>query len=819
MNTHMKPLVIAMALATQQAYGACDTPYSVTKSSMDTADTSTLAGALTHMADNCSSEAVLITISDSIAGETLYMGESTFYAYAGVSLTVRGPAANPVTLQRNASNTMFSSNESGSIALENLILDGGNLATTSPLVVADQGATALTLNNVTIRNTAAGGVASTVKGAAINVDGAATSITDGTFSNNTAGAAGGAIYVEDANLTIVDSTFTSNAVQNDQGNAIGGGAVAFAGVDSSDHNLTINNTSFSENSTQHAGGALYIKNAGVVTLAENTFTTNQASNWSGGNADNAKGGAIYLDNFDSATMSGDQLTSNVAKHQGGALYISDTDADSTLTIVDTVMSSNRADSTLVEAVNSDGHGGALYLAASTAKVNVTATDSTFSANSAQSGGAALLTGNHTLKFERSLIKDSSANYGGAIWLKGNYNSSTPDLQVLNSTITTTESNSGAIAVSGTHGDDTWIKHSTLTSNYAGVTGGSALYGGGVSSGSAIEISHSIISGNSGGDGALCQLGEANFQFAIDHSLVSDASLTTNCRALLDNGGNQLGTTESPIDPLLGSLADNGGATLSYRPVTNSPAVNAGDANIVDAPNTDQRGSARVVSVIDLGSVELGNNLPTFTGLENYETEVDEQVSWDVDKATDMDDDVLTYSVTGLPNGLSFNENLGSVVGKITAAAYQTSASYTITITAHDWCCSVSEERTLTFTNNAPVLPAFGNVRYAVGDEVTIEYQLATDDDGVQLQYTVTGLPEGISYKNGSISGVITEEMKVQSPYTITITANDGYDTAEQSFQLSIGTDSKKDDGFLGLGSLSYPFMAVMGLLGWRRKRS
>ncbi|MCB1209949.1 MAG: choice-of-anchor D domain-containing protein, partial [Verrucomicrobiales bacterium] len=78
-------------------------------------------------------------------------------------------------------------------------------------------------------------------------------------------------------------------------------------------------------------------------------------------------------------------------------------------------------------------------------------------------------------------------------------------------------------------------------------------------------------------------------------------------------GNQVGTSGSPIDPLLGTLADNGGPTLTLELLSGSPAIDAGDPAFdpnafVPPLNEDQRGTgfARVVNgSIDIGAFELG----------------------------------------------------------------------------------------------------------------------------------------------------------------------------------------------------------------------
>jgi hypothetical protein len=67
-------------------------------------------------------------------------------------------------------------------------------------------------------------------------------------------------------------------------------------------------------------------------------------------------------------------------------------------------------------------------------------------------------------------------------------------------------------------------------------------------------------------------------------------------------GDLIGDSGNPINPLLGSLADNGGDTLTHALLAGSPAINAGDNS--GCPLTDQRGYNRDASC-DIGAYEFG----------------------------------------------------------------------------------------------------------------------------------------------------------------------------------------------------------------------
>jgi hypothetical protein len=73
-------------------------------------------------------------------------------------------------------------------------------------------------------------------------------------------------------------------------------------------------------------------------------------------------------------------------------------------------------------------------------------------------------------------------------------------------------------------------------------------------------------------------------------------------------GDLSGTFDSPLDPLLGDLANNGGPTKTHAPLAGSPAIDHG--NNVGAPLIDQRGVLRPRdgngdgrAVVDIGAVE------------------------------------------------------------------------------------------------------------------------------------------------------------------------------------------------------------------------
>jgi predicted outer membrane repeat protein len=173
------------------------------------------------------------------------------------------------------------------------IVDGQDLVRCFSVV------TAATIDGFTITRGNGGSVAG-----GMWLSGPAT-ITNCTFSSNSASSRGGAIYSDYTSATISNCTFTGNSAINDRGGAIyydggsdlitnstftansaeSGGAIAHAWIASP----TITNSIFSGNVASVNGGAIHSMNcsSGSPTIANSTFFGNSAGTF---------GGAIYNEN-------------------------------------------------------------------------------------------------------------------------------------------------------------------------------------------------------------------------------------------------------------------------------------------------------------------------------------------------------------------------------------------------------------------------------------------------------------------------------------------------------------------------------------------
>ncbi len=305
--------------------------------------------------------------------------------------------------------------------------------------------------------------------------------------------------------------------------------------------LTIHDARLMQNNVSGDGGGIY--NTGNLTVRDSLIIGNSGD----------RGGGIY--NVGTATIETTVITENVAvpvigDARGGGIYNGGTLSITSSSVVDNV------------AVQYGAFGGGIY------NVGMLWVDSTTVA-----GNAA------------NLQSSVNGGVGGGIC---NY--------------------TGGVAT---------IRNSTIANNE------SSDYGGGIIQfGTAINIDHSTISGNVANDGGGGIWSDFDSTVSLRNTIVAantvndHPELGPDLRGQFASAGYNLigdttaasGFVESDIldvDPMLGSLADNGGPTLTMALLAGSPAIDAGDNT--DAPEWDQRGPGfpRIVNGnIDIGAFEV-----------------------------------------------------------------------------------------------------------------------------------------------------------------------------------------------------------------------
>ena len=197
-------------------------------------------------------------------------------------------------------------------------------------------------------------------------------------------------------------------------------------------------------------------------------------------------------------------------------------------------------------------------------------------NNASFGGGVFNAGITTI--ENSLISGGSAGIGGGIMNGTNGNLSLTNVTISGNSATTGDGGGLANQQTAT------LLNVTIADNTA------AGNGGGIHSaiGASTTLSNTLIAGNSAGTNSDV---DGLFISTVGNNLIENPGTATGF-----NAGDLLG-----VDPYLGELADNGGATMTHAIAPTSAAANA--ATATGAPVRDQRGFSRDANP-DIGAFEF-----------------------------------------------------------------------------------------------------------------------------------------------------------------------------------------------------------------------
>ena len=225
-------------------------------------------------------------------------------------------------------------------------------------------------------------------------------------------------------------------------------------------------------------------------------------------------------------------------------------------------------------------------------------------------------------------------------------------------------------------------------------------------------------------------------------------------------------------------ADPDDDPLTYTVAGDPSGSQLTDSQFSWIPDIGQAGSYTMVFTVDDGrggtdsqpvtiKVIQGNRPPVLADIANQEVQEGRALAFTL-KATDADEDPLTYSVTGNPTGSTLEGRAFSWTPEIGQAN-----SYTLTFSVSDGNGgSHSQSLTIIVTrgNRAPEL--IDLVDREVQEGQTISFALtATDADGDPLTYSVTDNPAG-STLSGSVfawkpaigqTGSFSVEFSVQDP--------------------------------------------------------
>jgi hypothetical protein len=356
-------------------------------------------------------------------------------------------------------------------------------------------------------------------------------------------------------LALTNCSVSGNGAQG------AGGGVANTGT------LTITKCDMSENMAGSGGG---IRNAGQMTISDSTLSGNTA--WSGAD------GAIW--NSGTMSLTGCILSGNFAIGGGGI------GNNGTMTLTACTLHGNTAG---VRGLG--GSGGAIVSAGAATLTNCTVSGNfAFGSGGGIENAGMLILSGCTISGNSSSVLYSGGYDGGG----GIYN-----------------------LASVTLADCTLSGNSVVGASIGLDTGGGAIFNAG-----AMTVSDSTLADNSAGNGDGVYIIDVPFGSRELPKLTTIASIFANPAggnlalgpgAAFESRGHNL-FSDAPVvtldatdlintDPLLGSLADNGGPTMTMALLPGSPAIDAGVS--VSGVTTDQRGFPRFQgSAPDIGAFEV-----------------------------------------------------------------------------------------------------------------------------------------------------------------------------------------------------------------------
>ncbi len=253
---------------------------------------------------------------------------------------------------------------------------------------------------------------------------------------------------------------------------------------------------------------------------------------------------------------------------------------------------------------------------------------------------------------------------------------------------------------------------------------------------------------------------------------------------------QAGDDNDPAHPHhfiidLGAVNDISGLTYLPRPGAGNGTIKAyeiyvsGDGINWGTPiHVGEFTSTGLNTVTFVDEPQPTNNAPTIVNPGTQNNSSGDTIALSI-SAADSDGDILTYSATGLPTGLSVNSATGLISGTVTTAQ-----TFNTTITVSDGQASANANFSwqVLSSNSAPVVTSPGDQNNQVDDTISLTIT-ATDIDNDPLTYQATGLPTGlvINASTGVISGTLTEV----GQYTTQVSVSDGQEATVIQFTWSV----------------------------------
>jgi large repetitive protein len=220
----------------------------------------------------------------------------------------------------------------------------------------------------------------------------------------------------------------------------------------------------------------------------------------------------------------------------------------------------------------------------------------------------------------------------------------------------------------------------------------------------------------------------------------------------------------------GSVLINADGTITYTPNANFNGTDTITYSISDGQGGTSTATVTVVVNPVNDAPAVGAPLPNVAGVDGTAANIPTAGNF-----SDLDGDTLSYSVAGLPAGLSINPATGVISGTIDRSASQQSGGvYNVTVTANDGTGgTVSATFTYTITNPAPTAT---NDNAATAEDTPVTVAVLANDsdpDGDPLTITSAASPDGTVTINANGSLTFTPAANFNGPATISYAISDG----------------------------------------------
>lgn len=497
------------------------------------------------------------------------------------SVSILGPGPDLMAIDATQQSRIFNiTTVTGDVALSGLTLTGGKTSGANPSAVVT------TYSGGAIRSLTTGGLI--LSGISIS-------------GNRTMGdfARGGGIFCV-GSLQLINCTISDNRTLGEP--AQGGGVWAGGNVSLMESVVSGNHTAGSR------GGGLYSQ-SGNISLTHSTVSGNSTAGSlytiSGGG-----GAGVFALNGDVSLSFSNVSDNSTALSYGGGAGIVVWSYGKSVTLSNSTVSGNHT-------AGAHAYGGGIVSGGTVSLTNSTVSGNSTSGDNAYGAG---ITSNSAVTLINSTVSGnttSGSDAGGAgIW--GFRGISIQESTISGNVSTGSNSSGGGIYARAL----VTVYESAITNNQAmhATSTGGGIFQRDFASYYAPVIRGSILAGNSAGGGSADFKPDSQKTPIVNFSIIGVADGLTFAGGV----GNLTGTAGVPLDPLLGSLADNGGPTKTHSPLLGSPAIDAGNPDFNpsdpdgnpgtdDASSYDQRGEPfhRVYDGrntggrrIDIGAFEL-----------------------------------------------------------------------------------------------------------------------------------------------------------------------------------------------------------------------